>query len=227
MKYVILIIILISLIGCNKETNNIKTNTNTSYEENNKTNETNNQTSDNNTNNEINNIKYSNNDILVINELENLNNNVDELLNSKDITNIKDKAKSIFITTVDFIFFDGEIKGVKFDDLTSKAKEKVLSIISTIDSKIESKFPNYKESISKTTKNAYNKASSLIKEGASNISTFSKEKLGEENYNSIIEAKDEIIKYTKNALDIIGDFTINVFDKSKDYLNNWYNNFKK
>ena len=223
MKYVILIFTLISLIGCNKETNNIKTNTNTSYEENNKTNETTNQ---NNNDTNINN-KYSQNDTLVINELENLNKQVDELLNSKDITNIKDKAKSIFITTVDFIFFDGEIKGVKFDELTSKAKEKVLSIISTIDSKIESKFPNYKESISKTTKNAYNKASSLIKEGASNISTFSKEKLGEENYNSIIEAKDEIIKYTKNALDIIGDFTINVFDKSKDYLNNWYNNFKK
>lgn len=169
MKYVILIIILISLIGCNKETNNIKTNTNTNYEENNRTNETNNQTSDNNTNNEINNIKYSNNDTLVISELENLNNNVDELLNSKDITNIKDKAKAIFITTVDFIFFDGEIKGVKFDDLTNKAKEKVLNIVSIIDLKIENKFPNYKETISETTKNAYNKASSLIKEGASNI----------------------------------------------------------
>lgn len=223
MKYVILIIILISLIGCNKETNNIKTNTNTNYEENNKTNETTNQ---NNNDTNINN-KYSQNDTLVISELENLNKQVDELLNSKDITNIKDKAKSIFITTVDFIFFDGEIKGVKFDELTSKAKEKVLNIVSIIDLKIENKFPNYKETISETTKNAYNKASSLIKEGASNISTFSKEKLGEENYNSIIEAKDEIIKYTKNALDIIGDFSINIFNKGKDYLNNWYNNFKK
>ena len=172
-------------------------------------------------------IEYSENDTLVINELEKFNKSIDDLLNSETITDIKDKAKAVFITSVDFIFYDGEINGVKFDELTESGKENVLNIVSTIDTKIENKFPNYKETIKETTKEAYNKASELIKKGANNIKDFSKEKLGIDNYNSIIEAKDELVYYTKNAFDIIGQFSINTFNKGKEYIKDWYNNFKK
>lgn len=171
-------------------------------------------------------IEYSENDILVINELEKLNKSIDELLNSETVTDIKDKAKAVFITAVDFIFYDGNINGITFDELTSNGKEKVLNIISSIDTKIENKFPNYKETIKETTKEAYNKASELIRKGANNIKDFTKDKLGEDNYNSIIEAKDELVYYTENAFDIIGQFSVNTFNKGKEYIKDWYNNFK-
>jgi len=88
------------------------------------------------------------------------------------------------------------------------------------------KFPNYKEDISSTVSIAYKKASELIKSGANNIKEFSKETLGEDNYNTIIGAKDELVSYTKEAIDIIGDFAGTLWDKGKGKIKNWYENFK-
>ena len=62
---------------------------------------------------------YTNSDLKVIDTLSNLENETDSLLESE---NISDKLKGIFITIVDFIFYDSEIDGVKFDDLTLEGK---------------------------------------------------------------------------------------------------------
>lgn len=187
--------------------------------------ETNNKTIDNDTQN--NTTIYSNNDEIAIQTFSNINNEIDNVLNSEDIENAKEKVKGTFITIVDFIFYDSEINGVTFDELTDEGKQKVLELANKIDTKIENKFPNYKENISDTTKKAFNKASELIKKGAYNLSEFSKEKLGEENYNAIIDAKDEFIDYTKQAIDIIGDVGSNIFENGKEYIKNWYENLKR
>ena len=70
------------------------------------------------------------------------------------------------------------------------------------------------------------RASEIIKAGANDISNFAKEKLGEENYNSIIDAKDELVYYTKKAITFIGEVGGNLFDSAKDKLDSWYQNFK-
>ena len=57
------------------------------------------------------------------------------------------KLKTSFTSIIDFIFYDKEIKGYKFKDLTNSAKLKVISIALTIDNKIDTYFPNYKEKI--------------------------------------------------------------------------------
>ena len=187
--------------------------------------ETNNKTIDN--DNQNNTTIYSNNDEIAIQTFSNINNEIDNVLNGEDIENAKEKVKGTFITIVDFIFYDSEINGVTFDELTDEGKQKVLELANKIDTKIENKFPNYKETISDTTKKAFNKASELIKKGAYNLSEFSKEKLGEENYNAIIDAKDEFIDYTKQAIDIIGDVGSNIFENGKEYIKNWYENLKR
>ena len=128
---------------------------------------------------------------------------------------------------MDFIFYDSEINGITFDELTDSGKQRILELASKIDTKIENKFPNYKETISDTTKKAFNKASELIKKGANNLSEFSKEKLGEENYNAIINAKDEFIDYTKKAIDIVGNVGSNLLENGKNYIKNWYENLKR
>ena len=63
-------------------------------------------------------------------------------------SSFKEKAKTTFITLVDFLFYDGEIKNHKFKDLSTTAKLKVLNITFKIDNQIDSLFPDYKEELS-------------------------------------------------------------------------------
>lgn len=173
--------------------------------------------------NEITKPNLSNKDNTIINEMDNTLNSIDAESSS---SNFSDKAKATFITIVDFLFYDGTIKGITFNELTDDGKQKVLEIANKIDVKLEEVSPGYKDKISSTTSNAYNKASEIIKSGASSLSNFAKEKLGDENYNSIIDAKDELVKYSKNALNLVGSAGSKLFSSTKDKLNDWYQNFK-
>ena len=199
---------------------------------NNTTNENNDYVVDNNNNNNNNNKqndnigvenKFSNEDQNVINSL---NNTLTEV--NKDVVNddFKTKAKGTFIAIVDFLFYDGEINGVKFSELTEAGKQEVLKLANKIDVSIENKIPGYKESISNTTSKAFNRASEIISDGSKDLNLFAQEKLGEDNYNSIIAAKDELVYYTKKAISFIGNVGSNLFNSAKDKLNNWYQNFK-
>ena len=176
----------------------------------------------NNTNNS-NAITYSDKDTEVINSL---NETLSKVKSNVSDSSFLDSAKGIFISVVDFLFYDGSISGVTFDELTDSGKRKVLEIASNIDSTIENKFPGYKETISDKASNAFNKASEIIKSGAKDLNDFAREKLGEDNYQSIIDAKDELVYYTKNAINFIGDVSSSLWNSAKDKLDNWYQNFK-
>ena len=176
----------------------------------------------NNTNNS-NAITYSDKDTEVINSL---NETLSKVKSNVSDSGFLDSAKGIFISVVDFLFYDGSISGVTFDELTDNGKRKVLEIASNIDSTIENKFPGYKETISDKASNAFNKASEIIKSGAKDLNDFAREKLGEDNYQSIIDAKDELVYYTKNAINFIGDVSSSLWNSAKDKLDNWYQNFK-
>lgn len=171
----------------------------------------------------IKNDNYNEKDNIVIDELNNTLKNIEE---SKQDENFKDKASSTFISIVDFLFYDGTIKGISFDELTEKGKEKVLEISSKIDVKLEEKCPGYKEKISNSTSKAYQKASEIIKKGAKNINDFAKSALGDENYQAIIDAKDELVKYSKESLNYVTGAGSKVFNNTKEKLNEWYQNFK-
>lgn len=180
--------------------------------------------STNNTNDISETITYSNNDEVVINSLESSLTKINNGDGSD--SSFADSAKGVFVSIVDFLFYDGEINGVTFDELTDSGKQKVLEIASKVDSAIETKIPGYKETISDTASKAFNKASEIIKSGANNLNNFAREKLGEENYQSIIDAKDELVYYTKNAISFLGDVGGKVFNSVKDKLDSWYQDFK-
>ena len=169
-------------------------------------------------------VEYSSNDVVVINSLESSLNSI----NNGDASNksFGDSAKGVFVSIVDFLFYDGEINGVTFDELTDKGKEQVLKLANKVDGAIESKIPGYKETISDTASKTFNKASEVIKSGANNLNNFAREKLGEENYQSIIDAKDELVYYTKNAINFLGDVGGKAFNSVKDKLDSWYQDFK-
>ena len=173
--------------------------------------------------NDITKPSLSNKDNTIINEMDNTLNSIDDESSS---SNFSDKAKATFITIVDFLFYDGTIKEITFNELTDDGKQKVLEIANKIDVKLEEVSPGYKDKISSSTSSAYNKASEVIKNGASSLNNFAKEKLGDENYNSIIDAKNELVKYSKNALNLVGSAGSKIFSSTKDKLNDWYQNFK-
>ena len=77
-------------------------------------------------------------------------------VNNNSWDDVRDKAKEYFITIVDFIFYDGKIKGHTFNDLSSTAKLKIISIALKIDNKIEEYIPGYKETISSNGSKIYN-----------------------------------------------------------------------
>lgn len=87
----------------------------------------------------------------VIQYFDNMNNEINE----SNFEKCKTKFKDYFITGVDFIFYDKEIKGYTFDELSNEAKLKVIAILIKIDNKIEKYAPGYKESISNTGSRIY------------------------------------------------------------------------
>lgn len=125
----------------NKDTSNINGNSNTN-------------TTKDSTNNKVNEDKITtsgkdnkNIDVTSYTE-EDVVNYVRSIENEINTSNITSTIKDKFITIVDFIFYDTEIKGYKFSDLTNSAKLSIISLCLKIDSKIEEYIPNYKTTIS-------------------------------------------------------------------------------
>ena len=159
------------------------------------------------------------NDLEILDYFGKMGDIVKESFNSEDLL---DKGKSYFIYCVDFLFYDGEINGIRFNDMTDSAKEQLLRDISTIDSLICSKYPNYKDDIKEGYGNAYNKASEVIRVGSENINEFSRDKLGEENYNKLKEYKDLFVDTAFGDWD---DF-VDILGKGKQKVKDWYEGLK-
>lgn len=210
----------------NVEDNNVNSSTNNKTNSN-VNNNNNNNTNSNSTNQEVPTENYSQNDLLVIKELNELDNSTDLLLKSGNDESISSKAKGIFITLVDFCFYDGKINGITFNELTESGKAKVLKIASKIDEKIENKFPGYKEKITSKATDALKKASVLIKKGAQNVNEFAQDKLGDKNYQALIDEKDELVLYTKNAWSLVKNFGTSIYQKTTSKLKEWYEKFRK
>lgn len=102
--------------------------------------ETNNNDTNNNSNN--NTVSYTEDDVVdYFSDIE------DEVNSESKLDTFKTKFKDYFTNTVDFIFYDKEVKGYKFKDLTTTAKLKVIASAIKIDARIDEKVPNYKDTL--------------------------------------------------------------------------------
>lgn len=120
---------------------------------------------------------------------------------SKDKISKDDKEvlKKTFIDFADFIFYDKEIKGYKFSDLSLTSKKEVLSLFKKADTKMEEKYPNYKDNLMSISKNKYNN----IKDKASKMLDDYKEQVKTETYKSCKKESKSI------------------FSKINKVINNW------
>ena len=92
-----------------------------------------------------------------INYMKSVFSDIKNSLSNRELSNKdKEKIKNTFIMISDFIFYDGEIKGMKFSELSDKTKKEVLKAYINLDSLIEKNFPNYKEEIKSSSKKQYN-----------------------------------------------------------------------
>ena len=110
----------------------------------------------------------------VVDYVESTYNNLEKNKNDKSST-FKTSVKNGFITVVDFIFYDGTIKGYKFKDLSASAKSKVIKIGLKIDNFIDTIFPGYKETISTKYNNIKNKLISEYIDDVNNVCNMNPE----------------------------------------------------
>ena len=136
---------------------------------------------------------------------------IKELIESEQVEQAKEKGKEYFITGVDFIFYDKEMNGVTFDDLTEEGKKVTLENLETIDGWIMEIAPDYKDKISEK----YQVVKDFVSTTYYDVLESIKESLGEENYSAIQEKKNEIKESITNPK-----------DKVLEKVSDWYQNFK-
>lgn len=163
------------------------------------------------------------NDEIIISYFEETEKNIKEIINS-DNKNIKQVSSEKIITLIDFLFYDGEIKGIKLDEITDETKEKLLAIILKIDTKIEEKIPGYKITIS----DKYNIALTWLKEKTNNgivkIDEFLSENI--DDYDQIKEEFNEVIENTKDDFEEVKNIASDGYSKVKEYYEKWRENIR-
>lgn len=158
--------------------------------------------------------------------------------NDQSDSSIRETLEDTFITLTDFIFYDGTIKGVTFDELTDLAKEKILTLYEEMDSAIEKHFPNYKENISSTAERGYTTVVSKAKELKDSIVSKYKETVGEDTYNNVVSTfeedknnfQDAYSPYVEKGKEI-GSQAIEkgkeILDSASSKFDSWYQEFKE
>lgn len=200
----------------NNTSSGTSSNNNTSSSNNTSSNNTQNNGTNNNAQNNISNNNSSNNSVSSSADEAVLTyfNNLDSDFKA---SSVKDSLKSGFVTVVDFLFYNAPIKGHTFSELSNSAKLKVLSLALYFDSKIETYFPGYKESISNTANKIYTDVKARIVSAYLSITTS----ICVNNEELCNDAKDNFATLKTNfgltwslIKDIAGDGLTN--------LKNWY-----
>ena len=163
-------------------------------------------------------ISTSTTDKDIVTYFTNLDNNLDNYNQDKSIGK---KIKEGFITVVDFLFYDGKIKGKTFDDLSNTTKIKVLQIAFSIDEKMDKYFPGYKEEISTTSKSIYTSVKSKATELYLNITTNICE-----NDPTTCQTAKEGLSDLKESFSLTWDFIKDTGTTGLKKLKEWYEIWK-
>ena len=166
----------------------------------------------NNTNSNSNNIVGSEDE--VINYFKNLDNELDTSKNSSSITS---SIKNGFVTIVDFLFYNEPIKGKTFSELSNSAKLSVLKLAVSIDQKVDSYFPDYKEKLS----DKYNNVKSKVVSKYLDITTD----ICSKNENTCDAAKEGLSDLKKN-FSITWSFIKDIAGTGATKLKSWYEVWK-
>lgn len=160
------------------------------------------------------NIDVSNDEVIISYFSEKKN----DLINTTDLNEFKEKAIDLFITTVDFIFYDTEIYGIKYNDLKEETKKTILNDFAEIDSIISSKYPTYKEDVQAK----YDKAANWTVESYNTVINYIKSGLSDESLNNIDVLKDSL----KDTAGDLANTAEGIYNDQKVKVKDWYENYK-
>lgn len=157
-------------------------------------------------------------DKLIINYAESAKTAVESFVTNEDN---KAKAKEYFTTLVDFIFYDGTINGHTFNELSTSAKAKVVYYALLIDSKIDSKWPGYKDTIQEKYKVVKGMLIAKYLDICSYVKTNEPEVYEQLKYDLGILKKSLSLTWdvVKSAFSYASDFTVS-------HLKDWYETFR-
>ena len=192
----------------NNSTNNNPTNNNSNVTNHNKPNNTNTNKTPTNKNSN-NNVSTKSADEAVLEYVNKVESDADK--------GITDTLKSGFITVVDFLFYNGEIAGHTFNELSTSAKLEVLKAALWIDDKIDNVFPGYKETISNGANKVYTSAKNLIVSTYLDITTSICE-----NHSDLCESAKNDFQSLKKSFGFTWDLIKDLASSGLDKLKNWY-----
>lgn len=132
---------------------------------------------------------------------------VEEMIDANKLDQVKSKAKEVFITGVDFIFYDDVISGVTFDELTEEGKEITMNNLESLGNMVDQVIPGWRGELS----DKYLIASQFV--GDMYLSGLDKirEYLGDENYEALGNIKGKVFGDVRDT-----------YDGAKEYVKSWY-----
>lgn len=149
---------------------------------------------------------------------------VDTMYDSID--KVKKEGKALFVKLVDFVFYDTEINSIKFRDLTVATQEKLIAIVNSIDRKIESKIPGYKETVTDYAGKTYTYLSEKLKQGKTYIDTKITENVDPDKYAEVKEETSGALDTIKESVSKAIDISKETLTTGKEKLKKWYEGWK-
>lgn len=152
---------------------------------------------------------------------EELEKKIDSYICEFNFDKVKENVKNMAITGIDFIFYGKEIDGITFQELTYEAKNKMLSIMSCINDKIESKIPNYKDDIKDEFGKSYGYVTNKLNHLIDYIDTELENKYGK-NYDEVKDKASELKNDVKFEATEVVEKIKNTTDIGISKLKDWY-----
>ena len=163
------------------------------------------------------------NDQEILTYFENEITNDNNILNDDSNTDNENKLKDSFVKLTDFIFYEGKINNITFNELKDDTKVAILSDWEILDEKIETKYPNYKDRIETVENKTYNNLKSKKDFLFNKLKEAYINKYGEDSYNKIMNKKEEL----KEKVSDIKEKAENEIEKKKESISSWYKEWKE
>lgn len=156
----------------------------------------------------------------IIPESENIN--IVKYFEDSATSNNEKTLKEGFVNIIDFLFYNKEISGVTFDQITTKTKLEIIKIALKLDTKIEEYFPGYKAAISNTTNKIYTNIKSKLITLYLDLTV----KVCSNNTELCEDAKSDL-QDLKKSFSISWDFIKDISSKNISKLKDWYEVWKE
>lgn len=163
------------------------------------------------------------NDQEILTYFENEITNDNNILNEENNTDNEKRLKDSFVKLTDFIFYEGKINNITFNELKDDTKVAIISDWEILDEKIETKYPNYKDRIESVENKTYNNLKAKKDFLINKLKEAYINKYGEDKYNELMNKKEEL----KEKVSDLKNKATEEMDKKKETISSWYKEWKE